>query len=170
MSAVGDKNLLTKALSEREVKLRSAVFPAFRSGKECDKYPVVFFFTPPPNKSCKSKRFLPRKIEEKEFDSGDVVYHRTPFCSRAPSATGRDHPLRPPQARVGMISKCKRFHEKKEIKRPVSCQTAARQHLKDARHMMKPRCKYVTQRILIHRADNHDSDAQVNAEEGRDAQ
>jgi hypothetical protein len=50
MSAVGDKNLLTKALSEE----KSSSDPrSFRSGKECDKYPVVFLFlfTPPRNKA-----------------------------------------------------------------------------------------------------------------------
>ena len=84
MSAVGDKNLLTKALSEKEVKLREQ--------RDATNTPSHLF--PPP----RNKRFLPSKIEEKEFDSGDVVYHHTPFCFLAPSATGRDHPLRLPGA------------------------------------------------------------------------
>jgi hypothetical protein len=71
MSAVGDKNLLTKALSEKEVKLREQ--------RDATNTPSHLF--PPP----RNKRFLPRKFEEKEFDSGDVVYHRTPFCFRTVS-------------------------------------------------------------------------------------
>jgi hypothetical protein len=57
-------------------------------------------------KGCNNKRFLPSKIEEREFDSGVVVYHHTPFwLSRTVSNEAGTILCAAPQARVGMRSK-----------------------------------------------------------------
>jgi hypothetical protein len=59
-------------------------------------YPVVFSLPRHGTKGCNNKRFLPRKIEEKEFTLvlWCIITHSSASSHR--QQRGRDHPLCPP--------------------------------------------------------------------------
>jgi hypothetical protein len=105
MSAVGDKNLLTKAMSEKEVKLREMQQIRRR----------ISFLRHGTN------AFFQAKLKKRNLTlvMWCIITHPSAFSHRQQQAGTI---LCAPQARMGMRSKCKRFHEKKETKRPVSCQ------------------------------------------------
>ena len=86
---------------------------------ECDKYPVVFSLPRHGTKDCNNKRFLPRKIEEKEFPLvlWCIITHSSASSHR--QQRGRDHPLRPPGV-GGNDTRNANEVMKRKRKRPVS--------------------------------------------------
>jgi hypothetical protein len=122
MSAVGDKNLLTKAMSEKEVKHRET--QQIRRRTSFLRHGTSAFF-----RAKLKKRNLTLVM-------WCIITHPSAFSRRQQS--GRDHPLRPPGADGNAVENANDFM-KREIQetcvmpmRRWDTQTAARQHLKDA--------------------------------------